>query len=81
MNPKTEPARLGTAIIGLVSAALVVAVALGVDIDDAKREAILAGVAGLVAFGASMGVGEWIRSRVSPVTDSNADLGVDAGDM
>ena len=55
---KTEPAR----VLAIVQAVIVVAVVFGIDISDDQKEAILA----LVGAFLSLGVGELIRSRVTP---------------
>lgn len=59
---KSEPAALTNGIIALVTAALALLVAFGVDVTQEQSAAILGFVAAVVAF-----AGFFIRSKVTPV--------------
>jgi len=63
---QTEPVRIGAAITGLVSALLVFLVAFGVDLSADQQTAIMGVVGAVIAFAGSMGIGEYIRSKVTP---------------
>ena len=64
-----EPSRLGAMVLSFVSSGMVLAVALGFDISGEIEDKVMAVVLAAVNAGAILGVGEWIRSRVSPVKD------------
>ena len=63
---KREPVRLGAAIMALVSAVLVLLVAFGVEITDAQQQAIIGVVGAVITMSTILGVGEWMRSKVTP---------------
>lgn len=75
MNPTNEPVRLGATIIGAIGAILAVLVAFGVDLSITQQEAIIAAVAALIALASAIGVGEWVRRRVTPTADPKDDQG------
>lgn len=58
---------IGAAIIGVVSAAIFALQAFGVGITEGQSDAIIALVGALLTLGSALGVGWWIRSRVTPV--------------
>lgn len=62
-----EPARIGAAIISLITTLMALLVAFGVDITNAQQEAILGFVAAVVAIAAPFVVNEWyVRRKVTP---------------
>ncbi len=75
MNPTTEPVRLGALIIGVIGAALALLVAFGVDLSADQQTAILGFAAAVIAMASAIGVGEWVRNRVTPVADPKDDEG------
>ena len=64
-----EPSRLGAMVLSVVSSGLVLAIALGFDISGDIEDQVMAVTLAAVNAGAILGVGEWIRNRVSPVKD------------
>lgn len=68
-----EPARIGGAITGAVSAILILLVAFGVQITDAQQTAILGAVGAIIVLAGALGVNEWVRSRVKPVAKIEAE--------
>lgn len=75
MNPQTEPVRLGALIIGAIGAILALLVAFGVDLSADQQTAILGVTAAVIALASAIGVGEWVRRRVTPLADPKDNEG------
>jgi hypothetical protein len=75
MNPRTEPVRLGAAIVAVIAAGLILLNQFGVTTTNEQQAAILEFVKALIVIGAIFGVGEWVRRRVTPVADPRDNEG------
>ena len=75
MDPTTEPVRLGTLILGVVNAVLVLVVAFGVNLSGDQQQAVLGAVGAVISLGAALGIGHLIRSRVTPLARPKDNAG------
>ena len=75
MNPQSEPVRLGALIIGAIGAILALLVAFGVDMSADQQTAILGVTAAIIALASAIGVGEWVRRRVTPLANPKDNEG------
>lgn len=74
-SPTNEPVRLGALIIGLIGAGVTLLVAFGIDLSADQQTAILAFAGAVIALLTALGVGEWVRRRVTPLADPKDNEG------
>lgn len=61
---RNEPAIIATAVLGVILAILGL---VGVEVSAANQENLLTVLAFVIPLVGSLGIGAWIRSKVSPV--------------
>ena len=71
--PSTEPVALGTLILAVIGATLILLQSFGLNLTEGQYGAIMEWAGALIGLLAFLGVGTWMRSRVTPVAKLEDD--------